>query len=526
MLDRSSVSQVEQENLSSAVGRSHRIVWLSLPVFALFCATLFQPIPHLDFWWHLKAGEIIVESASIPRTDSFSFTAEGEIYILQNWLTEIFYFLTYRLGGLELLIVLNSLIILLAFLPSFGLCRRFAPNLPSALAGASLAFYALFLFGTMRPSGMSIVMFSVFYWALYRYCRGEHAGIWTLAPLMALWVNLHGAFVLGLILISIFLVCESARRALTRGAPEKPNLSWKEIGKLAAVLLLSLAATGLNPEGFRVWEYVRTVASDPVSQAFISEWQPPSIRTFKGLMHFHIPFFLFLSVLLYSRRKLNLTEFAVCFFFAAFALSAIRNTVWLHLISAPIFAQAIAGINWRLALRRLGEFPALDRIRFPEARRAPDGQGSRFLAFMLLAMLGLLSVLSTPWFGNWIGARQQFHTAHTPVQAVEFLAENPVQGRIFHHQRFGDYMIWRLWPQQKTFFDGRVHLFGQEIHYDYRMILSGESWKPRLDKYEIDYIFLPHDPEDVPLLQEVRKSTQWHVLYEDDQAVLFRRTKP
>lgn len=527
MLDRSSVSHVQPETRPSTVDRSRRIVWLSLPVFALICVTLFQPIPHLDFWWHLKAGEIIVESGSIPRTDSFSFTAEGETYILQNWLTEVYYYLAYRLGGLEMLIVLNSLIIALAFLPSFALCRRFAPNLPSALAGASLAFYALFLFGTMRPSGMSIVMFSAFYWVLYRYSRGEDARIWALAPLMALWVNLHGAFVLGLILISLFLICDSVRCALAQGAPAKPHPSWKGVGKLATVLALCLAATGLNPEGFRVWEYVRTVASDPVSQAFISEWQPPSIRTFKGLMLFHFPVFLFLSVLLYSRRKLNLTEFAVYFFFAAFALSAIRNAIWLHLVSAPIFAQAIAGIDWRLGLGRFEELSGLGRIRFSKARRASVAEGSTFLQAILLAMLLVLFVLSTPWFGNWVGARQQLHTAHTPVKAVEFLAENPVQGRIFHHQRFGDYLIWRLWPQHKSFFDGRVHLFGREIHYDYRLILSGEGWKPRLDQYEIDYILLPTQPEGgFQLLQEVRRSKEWRVLYEDEQAVLFERTKP
>src|SRR5216110_1865452 len=73
-------------------------LWLGLPVFALLWKSFLFPLPFLDFWWHLKIGEVIATTRSIPRIDLFSFTAAGQPFIVQNWLAELFYYATYRLG--------------------------------------------------------------------------------------------------------------------------------------------------------------------------------------------------------------------------------------------------------------------------------------------------------------------------------------------------------------------------------------------------------------------------------------------
>src|SRR3989442_3887902 len=74
-------------------------LWLGLPVFALLWKSFLFPLPFLDFWWHLKIGEVIATTGSIPRVDLFSFTAAGRPFVIQNWLAELLYYGTYRLAG-------------------------------------------------------------------------------------------------------------------------------------------------------------------------------------------------------------------------------------------------------------------------------------------------------------------------------------------------------------------------------------------------------------------------------------------
>src|SRR6185295_20146881 len=79
-------------------------LWLAVPVALTTGFGFLLKLRLVDFWWHLKAGEIIVTTRSIPKTDLFSFTAAGHQFILQNWLVEVIYYTTYRVGGLALLV--------------------------------------------------------------------------------------------------------------------------------------------------------------------------------------------------------------------------------------------------------------------------------------------------------------------------------------------------------------------------------------------------------------------------------------
>src|SRR5262245_3812308 len=97
-------------------------LWLLFPVFLLIYKSFIFPLPPLDFWWHLKAGEVIATTGTIPRVDAFSFTAEGRPFILQNWLGELIYYWTYQAGGFPLLVLLAALLTVSAFLLMYRLC--------------------------------------------------------------------------------------------------------------------------------------------------------------------------------------------------------------------------------------------------------------------------------------------------------------------------------------------------------------------------------------------------------------------
>lgn len=497
-------------------------LWLGLPVFLLICKSLVFPLPLLDFWWHLKMGEIIVGTKSIPRTDIFSFTAAGQPFIAQNWLTEVLYYLVYRLGGFALLICFNVALLVAAFLPVYKLCREASARLWIAvLSGCVVAFG---MYGNMRPQVVSFVLFSTFLWILHDFRDRGKDRLWPLPVLMLLWVNLHGAFVVGLGLILLFLAAESLR-SVARPAAEG-TLSTRRLGKLALILALCLVATLLNPEGYGIYSYIQTVMNDPSSRQFVIEWQPPRVDTLQGALLFFFPFFLTTVVLICSRLRPNLTDLALFMGFAVFGLTSTRNAIWFVLVNGPLLAGYLGNIDWSPAeevwiqLRSRVGLPVAARHGVRRARSIPSLN-------LLIAAAGLLIIVL---FSPWIQSRY-YNTslvdAKTPVRAVDYLEAHAIEGFIFHPQIYGDYLIWRLWPNQRSFFDGRVHLFGEDLVSTYQQVFRDSHWEDILAKFKITYLLLDKDGDvkrgSQRIIDTARSSPAWRLIYEDRLSVIFAR---
>ena len=282
-------------------------LWLAAPFFVIFLKGLRAPLPLLDFWWHLKMGEIIVATRSIPRIDLFSYTAAGKPFIVQNWLVEILYHGIHRLGGLPLLISLNAVMLSIALLFVFLLCRESTQRIKVAVLSTFLVCLAFPV--NARPQVFSFVLFALFYWILDGYRFHYRDKLWLLPLIMIVWVNAHGAFVVGLGLMAVFLVSESIRRM---GDPNsKDTLSFRALRKLCFVFAACIAATLLNPESFKVYDYIHIVLSDRASQQLVMEWQPPQIDTLLGFQMFFGLFGLAILGLIYSLRRINLTDLAL-----------------------------------------------------------------------------------------------------------------------------------------------------------------------------------------------------------------------
>jgi hypothetical protein len=164
----------------------------------------------------------------------------------------------------------------------------------------------------------SFALFAAFYWILWGFRDGRRDHLWALPPLMALWVNLHGAFILGIGLIGVVLGSEAIRR-LVRG-PRAGTLAPSALAKLALVLGLTVLACMVNPEGPRVFAYVRQLQVEPSVQWFVREWQVSNIKNVGDVLVFFAPFFLALLVLFYTRWRLSLTELGLFFAFAVLGL--------------------------------------------------------------------------------------------------------------------------------------------------------------------------------------------------------------
>jgi hypothetical protein len=493
-------------------------LWLGLPVFALLCKVFMFPLPVLDFWWHLKMGEIIARTGSIPSVDLFSFTAAGKPFVVQNWLAELIFYGSYKVGGFPLIVFLTALIALCGLLFVYKLCLQATNNV--RLAACLGLFAAAENYTFARPQAFSFLLFAAYYSILVGYRERRCDRIWQLPVLMILWVNLHGAFVLGLGLIALYIACETCRRFII---PTRTDaLTWNEIRKLALVLLFCSAATLLNPETYKIYEYVRTVVSDPASQQFVAEWQPPRVNQLLGIVLFYGPWLSGLLIFVYAHKKPDLTETALFFGFGVFAMMATRNAAWFSIVAIPIMARYLPTLDLR-SLLPLRRFRLINRIFECSERSDIESAGQRRLNVVIATLAMLVLVAQSPWIRPTLN-KASLLDKKTPVGAADFIEQHGLSGHIFHAQIFGDYLIWRLWPKQKSFLDGRVHLFGLEFIRQYTGLLRDSHWEEILQRWDIRYMLLSKSPEEedeLKTIEVIRKSSRWTKLYEDDVSILF-----
>jgi hypothetical protein len=499
-------------------------LWMLLPLLVVAWMGFMHPLRLLDFWWHLKAGEIIVTLGEIPRVDLFSFTRAGQPFVYQNWLTEVLYYLTYRTGSLPLVIAFNTLVLLATLALTFSLCLRATQRLHVAVLCGLVAAVTVGLYSNVRPQACSFAFFAAFFYILTHYRDRRRDLLWALPPLMILWVNLHGAFVLGIGLIGVVLACETLRR-LFRG-PRADTMDRAALARLAFILGLTVLASLFNPESYGVYAYVRQLQVDPASQLFVSEWQVPNIKDIGDVWAFFGLFFLALLVFFYSGSRLDLTELGVFLTFAVLGLAGRRYGIWFAIVAMPLVARHWP--EWAIPdlLEEQPGRPCLEslvrRLRERQSGKHPTRRG---VNWTILAALVLLTVILSPWVRPHLGVkglRPQLIEQGTPVGAMDYIEAHGLSGNIFHPQLYGDYLIWRLWPQQRSFVDGRVHLYDESFVQDYVLTLHDEQWESRLAEYDIKYLLLPKDYESSrSMIEDARASASWTLLYEDDISILF-----
>ncbi|MDX9952732.1 MAG: hypothetical protein RBT75_01480 [Anaerolineae bacterium] len=461
-----------------------------------------------DFWWHLKIGELLASTGRIPTTNLFAWTLPADApFFYGAWLGELLLYVLYRWGGVALTLCARTVLALLTFWLMATAAQRRSGSW--RIAALVLAFGAVMTFNNLivRPQIWSWLPFMAFLLLLSAFAAGRLSWRWLLVlPLvMVFWVNAHGAFILGLVLLGIFGVGEGIRRLLGRADAR----SWKELGGLALSGGLSALATLVNPRGFDIVRYVIGLMTDPPSQNLIVEWQSPTPTGIANTA-FYLSLLVLLLVLTYSRYRPTLTEALLLGAFLWLAWSGQRYVVWFALVAMPLLAQAIAGLNLRL-------------------RMAP---GQRNWLNSILALLLFVPVLlMQPWFVEALPLPETYWAqvlrgseagplvdTNTPVEAVAYLREHP-GGHLFNEMGYGSYLIWAL-PEQGVFIDPRVELYPYEQWMDYIRIGQGTRSLALLEQYGVDRVLLDVKPQK-ELVCVLEAAPEWRQEYADDYAQVW-----
>lgn len=454
-----------------------------------------------DLWWHLKTGEWILDHRAIPRNGLWSWVGEEREWLTHEWLFDVLAAGLYRLAGLPSLVVAKAVLVGVAFLIVARHARARGGSAGLACLLTLWAGYATIPFTTERPQLLTYVLTAFFLWVLDGWQRGERRTLWMLAPLVMIWANLHGAYVVAFLLLGAYGVGEIAVQG-RRWADGQP-VEWSRARHLGIVAAASLVLALVNPHGIALFTYPFRYLGAKTLTRYVQEWFSPDFRDPRFQ-----PFGLFLvftlATMAASPLRPRVSRLLVLLLFTTLALYSQRNVPLVLIAAVPMLAEHLAPLageraRAKTALRPLGQLSAVN--------------------WVALAVLLLLIGWRLPRGPEW---RDPVWPDTVPKGAVSYLKAHSMPGRMMNHYAWGGYLIWTLAPQYKVFIDGRADIYGDEVIEDFVTVWRVRpGWDEVLEKYRIDWMLWP---KTAAVAQILRASPAWQVTYEDKQAVLFTRS--
>jgi len=465
---------------------------------ALFLAAFARP-PGLqsllldgDTGWHIRAGELALRTGRVPVADPFSFSRPGQPWFAWEWGSDALFALGYRWRGLGAVAAMAGLALALAAAVVFARMLRRGAGLWIALAGALAAASASSIHYLARPHVFSILLYAVALGIVEE--DGRHPGwrVWTLVPLAALWANLHAGFAMLPATLGLAAACRPAGGRV----------------RYAMLAAAAGAATLLNPYGWRLHEHIFRYLNSSWILDHVEEFQSPSIRT-EGTVVFAL---LLLGAVAVAWRA-GRFEAALVLVWGFAALRSARHVPFFAMVAAPVAAAACAAWWRRNSEGARPQSPG--RILWELSQDL--GRRWRFSAWLPAAAAALA------FFTAGTGAG--FPDTRFPVLAVDrnarWLAPPAEMPRVLTSDQWADYLIFRLYPRERVFFDGRSDFYGASLGGEYRTLMAAEDgWRELLGRYGFSLALLPRD---WALSTVLDREPGWRLLYRDSVAALYAR---
>lgn len=469
-----------------------------------------------DFWWHLRAGQLILAHGGLLGTDPFTFTVPGHAWTMHEWLTEVSYAVLQSATGLGAIVLLLSLITWcgVACLGLRASLRR--PNRAILAFGLLLTTVAGYPIWGPRVQMVTFCFAALTLLLVERHIVRGGRLVWLLVPLYLLWSNLHSGFIIGLGFIALILVAELVSRWFstrgethpTRGStPANPPVDVRRLKTLVFVLLACTAVSMINPNGPAILAYAFFTQGSGAQQTLILEWHSPDFQDLV-LVPFGI-MLLSLIAMVALNRRLRARDGALVLAGTALALQSVRHIAIFLAAAAPVWIDQ-ANMLWT---RLRGSRSAVRRTPAP-------------FNFRLLVFVGLVGGLLLGYAGGRLVpamAVQQNSLVYAqtyPVCAARWLAESPQPLRIFNQYGEGGYLADALSAKgDKIYIFGDAALMGDTLLYQYSAITSVQpGWSQRILQSGAQVVLYDAN---TPLADVMAASPQWIEVYHDPLSVAF-----
>jgi hypothetical protein len=464
--------------------------------------------------WHIRNGQQILAEHYVPRMEVFSATMFGKHWYAWEWLFDAGVGAIYNGAGLNGVVFATALAIALSFFLLFVFLRRRGAGIVVSTGFVVLALLASSVHFLARPHVLSWIFTVLWFEILDQWAESRERGralLW-LPLILLLWVNVHGSYVLGGVLLGIYALAETVSWLRAHDAPLK-QASFERLQLLCVAGLGCGLASLANPYGYRLHLHVIGYLTNRFFMAHIQEFQSPDFHSPAGKAF--IALLLTSAAGLVAARKWVRTEHAVVAGFAAASgLYAARNL--------PVASMLLALTAAPLLSRWWNEKPADGRLNAFLHKMSAMDAGLRWHIWPALAVL--VGVWACAHQGR-IGSRQvinaHFDAARFPVLAGDWLQNHEVRQPVFSTDAWGGYLIYRLYPQLKVVVDDRHDLYGPAFMQEYLTLLHAEpGWEAILNEWNANWVLLPPA---CALSSVLKERPDWQIVYDDGLAVIFHR---
>ena len=459
-----------------------------------------------DLWGHVAFGRAVLNSWRLPLADPYSYSAPNHLWLNHEWLTEVLMALCYNgLGvvGLKLFKLACAAITII-----FLAIAESKTGAPQVVQLATLLWVAAAIGPQVqfRPQLFTFAMLSAMLALLARHNYRGRAPLWLAIPIVALWSNLHGGFIIGLAVLGTYTVAIGLR-SLRAGS------GWKETSRFAMLTVGATVATLATPYGIGTWRAVAHALQNPVTRHVVTDWRPLA-AILVGQWHLYRP-----GLLIY------LPALALP---AMLAVSLARRPRWddlpLLLIAALMTVAAIVSAR-NLALAVIASSVPLayhTGLFFAARATTPDKEPAARAVRLNPLFIGLAGIALIAFTGELSGNLRSPPRA-TPVGAVAFMKKHHLSGNILCDFGWGEYLIWHMAPESKVFIDGRYDtVYPDRVIHDY---LDFYFAHPRAANVLYDY---PHGYVLIPPISAAFRfmegRSDWKLIYRDPGAALFVRS--
>ena len=442
-----------------------------------------------DTCMHWRIGETMLQTRQILRADIFSHTRAGQPIISKEWLAEIIFAVAARFGGLYVIAVVAALVIATTFaLLHYRLIRDGSDALAATMV-VLLAAWASSTHWLARPHVFSFLLVLLWNGSLRRFERNGNSTQLAvmLGALMLVWVNLHGGFLAGLLILGAYWLGALMER------------DYRKITVLTLVGIVCAAVSLVNPNGYRLHLHDIHFLQSNFLVGWLAEYSSPNFHSadMRGFLAWLALTFLILAFL---HPKLRAADGVLLVMWTYFGLYSQRNVPLLVVITAPIIAQPLSDAlreRWKTYSERMTQINAASR------------------AWPLVGAMAAVAVIAWPHPTN-------MPAKNWPVNATEFIRRHPgeFRGSMLNQYMWGGYLMEYL-PEHKVFVDGRTDFYGETFIREFSDTTAlHTNWTQMLQKYDVGWTLMPNDYR---LNLALALLPGWNCAYSDEVATIYRR---
>lgn len=444
-----------------------------------------------DFFWHIRTGQYILNTKTIPTTDIFSSTSFSHIWILHEWGSEVIMYFLYNKWGYFADCLLFGLIFSLTWIIVYICCLKLNKNKLISIAlivlGILISVYAV----GARPQLISQLFIAITLLILLA-SKDNSKKLYLFPLLFIFWVNLHGGWVIGIGLVGMYILMDSLY-----SIKDKAKIPFNKIIIFISSILGIIIFNPNHIQGF-LYPFTYYLGGND-SLKYINEWQSVNFHTSTGI--FFLLFILYMLFVGVRKNSFSIKEYLVLGTFFIFGITSERNLPILTIIAIPLISIHTESFE----------------LKVPQVLKTWLYIEQFMVLLIILCVIFITN--SSIYQGKLITDPWQNANDIYPSGNANYILSHNLKGNIYNSYGDGGFLIYKLYPYNKVFIDGRADVYTDKIFKDYFAIMDANSnWQSILSKYNIKIVIADNS---IPIYTLLNSNPNWKLVNKDKVSGLF-----